>query len=193
MSGDRSIFFEEWLKTLREQYKYVVRTGDSTTQASLTEILYEAGFGEDELRELANEAGRNVDSVEGTPTIGTADSSLTNAHPAECACPDCIEVNEAIHDEEGQLLPEPNPEPDEQSENASVFATVVLEESDLESNSLSEEVPSSDDTTEDAFPLDQVTLEADVINETEVESDEDTSDDEPPMTQADSPTQMSLL
>ena len=182
MSGERSVFFEEWLKTLREQYKYVVRTGDSTTQASLTEILYEAGFGEDELRELANEAGRNVDNVEGTPTIGTADSSLTNAHPAECACPDCIGVNEAIHDDEGQLLPEPNPEPDEQSENASVFATAVLEESDLESEAVGEEEV-LDDTAEDAFPLDQVALEA----------EDDISDEEPPGTQADSPTQMSLL
>ncbi len=58
-----SVFFEEWLRSLREQYKHVARSGDSVTLPTLTAVMQNVGFGEDELRQLRLEATLRADDV----------------------------------------------------------------------------------------------------------------------------------
>lgn len=50
------IFADDWRDCLREQYKSVVRQQDARTETTLTQVLYEVGFTEDELRALKMEA-----------------------------------------------------------------------------------------------------------------------------------------
>ena len=49
----QSVFFGEWIRSLREQYKYVVRSRDQVTLPSLTAVLHQVGFTDDELAQLA--------------------------------------------------------------------------------------------------------------------------------------------
>lgn len=59
----QSVFFEEWLRSLREQYKHVARSGDSVTLPTLTAVMQNVGFGEAELRQLRLEATLRADDV----------------------------------------------------------------------------------------------------------------------------------
>ncbi len=59
----RSVFFDEWLRSLRAQYQHVLRTGDSVTLPSLTEVMLQVGFGEEELRQLRLDATMRADEV----------------------------------------------------------------------------------------------------------------------------------
>lgn len=103
----RSVFFEEWLRSLREQYKHVVRSNDQLTLRSLTAVMHNVGFGEDELTQLRLEATMHVDDV-GTDYV--ADVSIVEKalaaqpHPAECVCPQCMTVDESQFDAEGQPI-----------------------------------------------------------------------------------------
>jgi hypothetical protein len=56
MSKADRVFAEDWRDCLREQYRYVVRQQDMHTVATLTEVLYEVGFGSNELAALHREA-----------------------------------------------------------------------------------------------------------------------------------------
>lgn len=58
-----SVFHQEWLRSLREQYKHVARSGDTVTLPSLTEVMQGVGFGEDELRQLKIEATMRADEL----------------------------------------------------------------------------------------------------------------------------------
>lgn len=108
----RSVFFDEWLRSLREQYKHVVRTGDKVTLPSLTAVLRDVGFGEDELAQLRVEATMHVDEV-GSDHL--ADMNILQAraieqpHPAECRCGRCLPIDASRFDAEGQPIP-PDPE-----------------------------------------------------------------------------------
>lgn len=111
----RSVFHHEWLRSLREQYKQVVRNDDSGTLSSLTAVMRNVGFRADELSQLRIEATMRVDDVgEGfSPDMDIlANTSLTQAHPAECACPACVTVDESKFDNEGQPIA-PDPEAEE--------------------------------------------------------------------------------
>lgn len=88
---ERSVFFEEWLRSLREQYKHVLRQADRVTLSSLTDVMLEVGFDEDELARLRVEATMHVDDVgadyvadmhilEPAPPVETESS-----HPASAA------------------------------------------------------------------------------------------------------------
>ena len=63
LMDQRSVFFEEWLRSLREQYKHVVRTDDQLTLRSLTAVMHNVEFGEAELTQLRLEATMHVDDV----------------------------------------------------------------------------------------------------------------------------------
>ena len=52
----RSVFADEWRRSLRAQYQHVAQTGDKVTLPSLTEVMLQVGFGEDELRQLKLQA-----------------------------------------------------------------------------------------------------------------------------------------
>ena len=103
MVDSRSVFFDEWLRSLREQYKHVVRNNDQVTLPTLTAVMQNVGFGEEELAQLRVEATMHVDDVPSDfrPDMNILDASL-GPHPAECQCPDCIPIDESAHDADGQ-------------------------------------------------------------------------------------------
>ncbi|MDQ7026583.1 MAG: hypothetical protein Q9P01_06470 [Anaerolineae bacterium] len=117
MAKRASVFSDEWRRCLREHYKYVIGKEDKATEETLLPILHRFGFRDDELRELYVEATmrdmpddfvpdmeRLVQESESTPIPETT----FQVHPAECACPSCMDVVlEDGHDEEGQPLEEP--------------------------------------------------------------------------------------
>ncbi|MCY4147503.1 MAG: hypothetical protein OXE95_03035 [Chloroflexi bacterium] len=103
-----SIFFDEWLSSLRAQYQHVVRADDKVTLPSLTAVMQKVGFGEDELRRLRLAATLHVDDAPDgfVPDLKIlAEPSPTAAHPAECLCPDCAPIDESRFDADGQPLP----------------------------------------------------------------------------------------
>jgi hypothetical protein len=123
-----SIFSEAWRACLRAQYKYVFRTNDRVTENSLTSIMLDVGFTEDELARLRVEATMHVDDL---PDGFVPDLDILNQddapsqvkapippeafqpHPLECQCPACMEMHLTPHDEEGQPIM-----PDKESRDA---------------------------------------------------------------------------
>ena len=59
-----SIFSQEWRDCLRAHYAYVVRMGDHGTEKTLHHVMIEAGFREDEVKELYVLATAHVDDVD---------------------------------------------------------------------------------------------------------------------------------
>jgi hypothetical protein len=57
------IFADDWRDCLREQYKSVIRQQDTRTEATLTAVLYEVGFTEDELAKLKFETTLRADDM----------------------------------------------------------------------------------------------------------------------------------
>lgn len=119
MAKRDSVFGEEWRRCLKEHYKYVVSNQDKQTEETLTPIMEKVGFREDELRQLYLEATMHIDDVPDdfipdmervAPESVEASEQAFNeqtfqVHPAECACPSCMDiVLEEGHDEEGQPL-----------------------------------------------------------------------------------------
>lgn len=102
----RSPFADEWRSCLREHYKETVRANDRQTLETLGAIMFNVGFGEDELRTLMIEATIRADETPDgfVPPLDLLAQPPANRHPAECACPQCVEVNVVPHDAEGQPL-----------------------------------------------------------------------------------------
>jgi hypothetical protein len=107
-----SVFADDWRECLREQYKSVVRNEDRVTLQSLTAVMHQVGFTDDELTQLRIEATMRVEDM---PDDFVPDMSLVQqpveepiienvAHPLECQCPQCVELNHIPHDDEGQPL-----------------------------------------------------------------------------------------
>ena len=110
----RSVFHDEWLRSLREQYKQVVRKDDGAALSSLTAVMHNVGFRDEELAQLRIEATMRVDVVreDFRPDMDIlAKTGLPQAHPAECACPQCVTIDESRFDNEGQPIA-PDPEAD---------------------------------------------------------------------------------
>ena len=101
-------FSEEWRQCLREQYKNVIQTGDQVTLPSLTAVMQQVGFTEDELRQLAVTATMHIDDLpdEFVPDLEILQppEQSFQPHPLECQCPECVQINLVPHDEEGQPL-----------------------------------------------------------------------------------------
>ena len=79
----QSIFSEEWRDCLVAHYTYVVRMGDQGTERTLRGVMVEAGFSEDELRQLYLLATAHVDDV-GADFVPDAEllAPLVEAPPA---------------------------------------------------------------------------------------------------------------
>ena len=120
MAKRESVFSDEWRRCLREHYKYVLRNQDKNTEQTLTPILERFGFREDELRRLAVEATMRADEMPddfvpdmeqiASESVEVSEAPETSfmVHPAECSCPDCMDVVlEEGHDEDGQPIEEP--------------------------------------------------------------------------------------
>ena len=175
----RSVFHNEWLRSLREQYKQVVRNDDRATLSSLTAVMHNVGFRDDELSQLRIEATMHVDDVgEGfSPDMDIlSKTGLTQAHPAECTCPACMTIDESKFDSEGQPLA-PDPEAEEY-ETGHAFSVA-----ELAGNDAGEEVDSI--TFEDSLAA-EAASQLDEEIESPAEADESEAD-------PDAPQQMGLF
>lgn len=177
--NSQSVFYEEWLRSLREQYKHVVRNDDRVTIPSLTAVMNKVGFRESELAQLRIEATMHVDEVgkDFSPDLQIISEPIAaQPHPAECLCPDCIAVDESKFDAEGQpLAPDPEALQERQSQvfpAADMAETPVLEET--------ESVTFADSVAADALQTDNA--------ESEPADDEDEGEGDP-----EAPGQMSLF
>lgn len=176
----RSVFFDEWLRSLREQYKNVVRSDDKVTLPTLTAVLHNVGFGEDELKQLRLEAAMHVDDAPAdfVPDLTIADSDSTvQAHPAECLCPQCIDLDDGAHDADGQpVLPEPT------VETGGVYAAADISR------------PQPEDENEPVTFEDSLALEAEAVDDSDIEQSNDDADEaDAPEPDPDAPQQKSLF
>ncbi len=177
--NSQSVFHEEWLRSLREQYKHVVRNDDRVTIPSLTAVMSKVGFRESELAQLRVEATMHVDEVgkDFSPDLQIlSERKAAQPHPAECLCPDCVPVDESKFDAEGQpLVLDPEALLEEHSQvfpGADLAETPALEET--------EPVTFADSVAADALETDKA--------ESEPAEDEDAGESDP-----DAPAQMSLF
>jgi hypothetical protein len=117
MAKRASIFGDEWRRCLKEHYKYVVKKQDKATEKTLVPILQRFGFNDDDLRHLYVEATMrdmpddfvpDVEAVFQQAETAAIPESTFQVHPAECSCPECMDVViEAGHDGEGQPIEQP--------------------------------------------------------------------------------------
>ena len=148
-----SVFTEEWLACLREQYKYVILNNDQVTLASLLPVLHRVGFTEDELAQLRVEATMHVDDV---PADFVPDMDVLapkdqpapvdeafQPHPLECQCPSCVAMNLVPHDEEGQPIPadQLDPENPEHQQYIQKQAVRLAEEKLAQQNENEDDLP----------------------------------------------------
>ena len=190
--AQRSIFFDEWIKSLREQYKYVIRNNDQVTLPSLTEVMHDVGFTDDELAQLRIDATMRTEDVaeDFVPDLKILEQQTAGQpHPAECTCPQCIPIDESQYDEDGQPI-EMDPEK-ATHETGHLFAAakpeIDLEETvaDLEETLAEFEVPVIDlEETQD-----DLTFEDSLEEETDLLEEDSIVDDEP----EDDPKQMSMF
>ncbi|MCY4019420.1 MAG: hypothetical protein OXG39_08435 [Chloroflexi bacterium] len=101
----RSVFFEEWIRSLREQYKHVLRQDDRVTLPTLTAVMLDVGFNEDELAQLHIEATMHVDKISSDHMADMEILEHTLPHAAECLCPLCTLHAEGRSDADDQTLP----------------------------------------------------------------------------------------
>jgi len=147
----RSVFFEEWIRSLREQYKYVVRNRDKVTLPSLTAVLHQVGFTDDELAQLRIEATMHLDDVgaDYVADMTILDSAkAVQAHPAECSCPQCIPIDESQHDSEGQPLVNDDPEA-ASGESGHIFPTAQFDTGEADEADQGDEAELEEPAVED--------------------------------------------
>lgn len=97
-----SIFSEEWRDCLRAHYTYVVRMGDQGTEKTLRHVMVEAGFGDDEVKQLYVLATAHVDDV-GADFVPDMEIFEDETTPVAIAVPEIVGVLEAV---ESEPLPE---------------------------------------------------------------------------------------
>ena len=170
----QSVFFEEWIRSLREQYKHVVRQDDRVTLPSLTAVMLDVGFSEDELAQLRVEATMHVDDVGADHVADMEILRHSLPHSAECRCPVCAPNDMARFDADGQPLAM-DPE-QETAETGTVFSAETIADTE---------------TSEEPAPL---TFEDSLVaQELETGADEDSVDTGDDDDDVDSPQQMSLF
>ena len=136
----QSVFFEEWMRSLREQYKYVVRRQDKVALPSLTAVLHQIGFTDGELAQLRLEATMHRDDV-GADYVPDMTILAGQAHPDECRCPQCFPIDESRFDDEGQPLADDERAQAEQP-SGQVFAAAAWESEEAEAG---DDQPLADD------------------------------------------------
>lgn len=114
-----SVFSDEWRKCQRAHYQHVIRENDHVTKPTLTAVLHQVGFDDDELaqleiavkmRDVDHEPDLNILKKPSSPTVTASTEETFVPHPLECQCPSCININMTPHDKDGQPIPL---EPDE--------------------------------------------------------------------------------
>ena len=126
MSGNNSVFANDWRDSLRAHFIEVVRRNDKKTEESLLGIMYDVGFREEELRQLKLEATMRAEDLADNfiPDLALPSPEETkgSVHPAVAvaeAAEDTYEpeaelhqhadddpANEAVEDDDNQ--PDPN-------------------------------------------------------------------------------------
>jgi len=135
----RSVFFEEWIRSLREQYKHVLRQDDRVTLPTLTAVMIDVGFSEDELAQLRVEATKHADKLGSDHTADMEILEHTLPHAAECLCPVCTRINESPADADDQPVPiDPKQEP---VEPGSALGAAALENIETSETSESNDEP----------------------------------------------------
>ena len=176
----RSVFFEEWLNSLREQYKHVVRNVDRVTLPTLTAVMQNVGFTEDELLQLRLEATIHIDDVSDDFVADLDILRTTTAappHPNECLCPECAPIDESAFDADGKPL---TPDPEEAAyESGHVFPVADYE-------TLGAPDERDPVTFEDSLATDHALDTADLDAEADAKQDDESDD-------PDSRQQMSLF
>lgn len=185
----RSVFFDEWIKSLREQYKYVIQNNDNVTLPSLTKVLHDVGFTDDELTHLRVEATMHIDEVseDFVPDLQVLDKHQAGQpHPSECTCPQCIPIDESQFDGEGQLLIHDDPE-EASHETGHVFAVAKIEEPVQE--------PIDEVLEKATEPIDELeTFEDSLIEEESDDAiEEEILDEDDPEDDPDAPKQISMF
>ncbi len=122
-----SIFSQEWRDCLRAHYAYVVRMGDQGTERTLRNVMFEAGFGEDEVKELYVLATAHVDDVGAgfVPDMGIFEEETSSVAVVVPEMPEAVEREPLPDEVAAELEPEvdepeaaddeeasPPPEPD---------------------------------------------------------------------------------
>ncbi|MFZ4827719.1 MAG: hypothetical protein ACOYLB_10210 [Phototrophicaceae bacterium] len=122
-----SIFSQDWRDCLDAHYRDVVQRGDTLTESSLTMVLYQVGYREDELKEMKLYATMRTEDLQADfiptldiPTFPEEESVLTIAEATQpeeqVAPPDEPDVTPSIEDMEVldelivlEDLPSPDP------------------------------------------------------------------------------------
>jgi hypothetical protein len=162
MAERESPFAEEWRDCLREHYKHVIRENDTSTEDTLTPILHQIGFRDNELHQLRvqadpttyNEETANALSNGNGAANGASEDVTFKVHPAECTCAACMDiVLEDGHDDEGQPLAFPD-EPDEGEGNVFQVVKVADAIDDTDETDITDDEAASDesDDTDDDSP-----------------------------------------
>lgn len=173
----RSVFFEEWIRSLREQYKHVVRQDDRVTLPTLTAVMIDVGFREDELAQLRVEATMHVDDIGADHVADMEILEHTLPHAAECLCPVCARTDNSPSDADDQPLPI-DPE-QETAGSGSAFSVPALENIEMS------------ETNDEPAPL---TFEDSLAaGETDASDDEEPVDSSADDEDVDKPQQMSLF
>mgnify|MGYP007029336588 CR=1 FL=1 len=177
----QSIFFDEWIKSLREQYKYVIRNNDTVTLPSLTDVMHDVGFTDDELAQLRVQATMHVDDVadDFVPDLNVLKTvEAGQPHPAECTCPQCIPIDESQYDDEGQPL---DIDPEQAAHETGHQFVITKPESEVVDNIISDDDIDAESTFEDSLVEELEDVEDNII------------EDEPEEDDPDAPKQMSMF
>jgi glutamine synthetase len=117
-----SVFSEEWRKCQRAHYQHVIREKDHVTKPTLTAVLHQVGFDDEELaqleiavtmRDVEHEPDLNILKKTTSPAVkeGKSTEETFTPHPLECQCPSCVHINLTPHDKDGQPIPQDPDEP----------------------------------------------------------------------------------
>ncbi len=185
----RSVFFEEWLNSLREQYKQAARADDQVSLPTLTAVMQNVGFDEAELAQLRLEATLRQEDVAGDFAPDMNILSVASAHPAECLCPQCAPpIDESAFDADGQPIAR-------DPEEAAHEAGAVFPAADFAARPAEEDIAEEDPLTfEDSLKAeDQETAAADSGAELPETAEAEDGENEDSGEDSDSPQQISLF
>ncbi len=132
------IFADDWRDCLREQYKYVIRQQDHRTEATLTDVLHQVGFTDDELAALRLDATMRADDM--------PDDYVPEEVQAAYAGVDVPEASQMVADEPADAVVEADEDAIEDETPATYDELLEQAEETL----AEEEVPGEPDEPDDA-------------------------------------------
>ena len=101
----RRVFADDWRDTLREQYKYVIQQGDKRTEETLTAVLHEVGFTEDELATLRLQATMRAEDMPDDYVPDEVKQSYTGVDvPVEEPVSEVVQAVDVEPDEDSEVV-----------------------------------------------------------------------------------------